>query len=69
MFSVEVINELRFMNDCMEVLTFFLIGVSFKYRICSVYHSTGVDPIKSNEDLFFNLVVWRFSDKLRYNYR
>ena len=51
MFSAEVINELTFMNDCMEVLTLFLIGINFKYIICIVYRSTGADPVRFNEDL------------------
>ena len=62
MFSVEVINELTFMNNCMEVLTFFLIGINFKYIICTVYRSTGADPVRFNED-FFNLVVRSFPSK------
>ena len=33
LYNVEVINELTFINNCMEVLTIYLIGLNFKYII------------------------------------
>ena len=55
-FTVEVIDELTFMNACMEVLTFYLIGINFKYIVCSVYRSTGADPVMFNVQFFTNVI-------------
>lgn len=58
-YNVEVINELTFINNCMEVLTMYLIGLDFRYIICSVYRSPCADPHTFNEQ-FFNNVLNKF---------
>ena len=58
-YNAEVISELTFINNCMEVLTIYLIGLNFKYVVCSVYRSPSADPHSFNEQ-FFNNVMNKF---------
>ena len=55
MFNAELISDLTIINDCMEVLTVYLIGLNFKYIICSVYRSPGANPHVFNEE-FLNIL-------------
>ena len=48
----------------MEILTFYLIGLNFKYLICSIYCPPGSDPSMFNE-LFFNDIVSKFPNDAR----
>ena len=56
LYNVEVINELTFINNYMEVLTIYLIGLNFKYIICAVYRLPSADPHTFNEQFFDNIV-------------
>ena len=59
LYNAEVIEDLTFISDCMEVITFYLIGLNFRYLICSVYRSPSADPHVFNEQ-FFNNVMCKF---------
>ena len=59
MFNAEIINDLTFVNDCMEVLSIYLVGLNFKYIICSLYRSPSADPYNFN-DQFFNNILNKF---------
>ena len=50
-YSVEIINELTFVNGVMEILTFTLKNICNKYIICAIYRPPSADPYHFNEFL------------------
>ena len=59
-FNIEVLNDLTFVCDIMEVLTFILCGKNFRYVICSLYR-----PPSSNSNLFNVMLIERILSKLK----
>ena len=48
-FDTQIIDALTYVSDMMEVLTFWLIGGSFKYLICCLYRPPSVNPLHFND--------------------
>ena len=55
-FNVELVPEITFINDVMEILSFYLIGNSFRYLIISVYRPPSCCPHRFN-NVFFGDVL------------
>ena len=57
--NVQVLDELTIVNNIAEILTFYLLGVNFRYLICCVYRSPSYNPRDFN-DFFFDEIVSKF---------
>ena len=57
--KIEVLKDCTFANDILEILTFYLIGKSFKYLICCIYRSPSYCPLQFIQ-LFFDEIINNF---------
>ena len=59
-FSIELLHEITFVNNVMEVLSFYITGQYCKYLVSCVYKPPSVNSFVFN-DLFLNGVLSKFS--------
>ena len=51
-FEVKILDEFSFVNDYIEILTFYLIGRNFRYIFCALYRPPSGCPYNFTETIF-----------------
>ena len=60
--SVKVLNDFTYVNNVLEILTFYVYNNSFKYLLCAVYRPPSYNPIEF-QNVFFNQVLGMLSPR------
>ena len=63
-FQVETVQDLTFVNNLIEIITFYVFDGFFKYLICAIYRPPSAS-IRDFNDLLFNNILDKFPNNIK----
>ena len=62
--NIDFVNDLTFVNDLIEIMTFYIFGKNYRYLLCAIYRPPGAS-IRDFNDLFFDSIMNRFPNNVK----